>query len=138
MKLKEIAIGSAHRIDLDTSIADAVEIMENTDSNCLVVMQDDRVVGVLTVRNVAVGCVLEMHESWRCKAYRHMTLQNETAHPEMDIADANEIMDRIGAQHLPVMNNKVLVGMLSRCHTDHAVAIPAPAISSDRLVTAGY
>ena len=100
-------------VDLNASVADAAQMMRTQNTGCLVVLEDGELAGIITERDMALGCLIDGHISWKCEVYRHMTILDEAASPLTDIGDALLIMMEKEISYLPVMNfNGKVVGLL--------------------------
>tara|TARA_Y100000031_G_scaffold25178_1_gene27021 strand:+ start:1493 stop:1891 length:399 start_codon:yes stop_codon:yes gene_type:complete len=113
MEVGELMTKDAYSVGLDTSIADAAQLIKRTGANCLVVTENDKIEGIITDRDMALGCLVDGHTSWKCSVYRHMTLQHLTTSPDVHFADASIMMIDRDLEHLPVVDDGELVGLLS-------------------------
>ena len=87
--------------------------MKETGASCLVVMRDQTVEGIITDRDMALGCLVDGHVSWKCQVYQHMTLQRQTVSPGLHFGDASVMMIDRDMDHLPVLEDGQLVGLIS-------------------------
>lgn len=113
MKVKEIMNSRVHATKCGESIADAAFTMKATGSDCLVVMDGVGVAGILTERDLVVGCLLESHTSWHCRVQQHMQMQKETVDPDMDAKAAAALMCNRKLACIPVIERGNFVGLLS-------------------------
>ncbi len=74
MEVGELMNKDAYSVGLDTSIADAALLMKSTGASCLVVTKNEKIEGIITDRDMALGCLVEGHISWKCPVYKHMAL----------------------------------------------------------------
>ena len=113
MEISELMSSDPHAVGVDTSISEAAQIMKETGASCLVVMRDQRVEGIITDRDMALGCLVDGHVSWKCQVYKHMTLQRQTVSPGLHFGDASVMMIDRDMDHLPVLEEGQLVGLIS-------------------------
>ena len=113
MEVRELMNRDPHAVGVETNISDAAELMRMTGANCLVVMRDQRVEGIITDRDMALGCLVDSHVSWKCQVYKHMTLQRQTVSPQSHFGDASVMMIDRDMDHLPVLEEGQLVGLIS-------------------------
>ena len=66
MDVSELMNTDAHSVDVETSIANAAQLMKNRGVNCLVALGEDSVKGVITDRDMALGCLIEGHMASEC------------------------------------------------------------------------
>lgn len=112
MYTADLMSGDAAMVDLSTSVADAAKMMETQNTGCLVVVDDGALAGIITERDMVLGCLIDGHTSWQCQVYRHMTILNDAATPQTDIGDALLIMMDREVRYLPVVNDEKVVGLL--------------------------
>ena len=100
-------------VDLATSVADAARMMREQNTGCLIVAEEGALAGIITERDMVLGCLIDGHTSWKCEVYRHMTILTEAASPGMDIGEALLVMMEREVSHLPVVDGGGrIVGML--------------------------
>ena len=100
-------------VEHTSSVADAAKMMKKQNTGCLVVADNGRLAGIITERDMVLGCLIDGHLSRDCEVNRHMTVLNETASPLTDVGDALLIMMDNGVNYLPVVNEGgVIIGLL--------------------------
>ncbi len=122
MKLKDIMTRNVLTIAPDVSIAAAAQRMQEANVGCLVVAGSD-VQGIMTDRDIAVGCVAQAHDPRSCPVWRHMN-KPITAGPDVEILDAAHLMVEKRIKRLPVMDGGKLTGLVS--FSDVALALDKP------------
>lgn len=96
----------------DASVAAAATVMVEANVGAAIVMQGSFLAGILTERDVlrsaAYGADLSVSlvSEW-------MTADPQSASPETPVEDAAEIMFRNGFRHLPVVDGRVVCGVVS-------------------------
>lgn len=100
-------------VDLATTVADAARMMRERNTGCLIVAEDGAPAGIITERDMVLGCLIDGHTAWQCEVYRHMTILTEAANPSMDIGEALLVMMEREVGNLPVVDGGGrIVGML--------------------------
>ena len=100
-------------VDIATSVADAARTMRAQNTGCLVVVENGALAGIITERDMALGCLIDGHISRECPVHRHMTVLTEAARPLTDIGDALFIMMDNEVTYLPVVSDAgAVVGLL--------------------------
>ena len=116
MNVAELMTNEVSIVDLGMSVADAAAMMQAQNTGCIVVVdvvEDGALAGIITERDMVLGCLIDGHTSWKCQVYRHMTILNEAATPITDIGDALLIMMESEVSYLPVVNESgSVVGLL--------------------------
>lgn len=92
-------------------------------------MQSNRIVGVITDRDVACRCTAEGHDPKACTAERHMTHEVVAARAGDDVRRVMELMQGAQLRRLPVVNDTGrIVGVIAQA--DLAVeAVEEEAVS---------
>jgi|LDZU01.1.fsa_nt_gi CBS domain-containing protein len=95
------------------SILDALKIMSRRDIGALPVMDELGLVGIISERDfIHVIAKLERCEIEQ-KIDKYMNRNVVTVNPETTLEECMELMARKRVRHLPVMDGKDLVGMIS-------------------------
>ncbi len=86
----------------DTSVFDALRMMSDKDVGALLVMEGDRMVGILSERDYARKVVLLGKTSRETKVREIMSTKVVTIHPDQTVEEAMELMNSKHVRHLPV------------------------------------
>ncbi|MEL7088277.1 MAG: CBS domain-containing protein [Planctomycetota bacterium] len=96
------------------SVLDAAMLMNEHKIGALVVLEDARVRGIFTERDVLRRVVAERHDPRDVPIESVMTDQVVTCHAETDLDEARNIFMQRRIRHLPVVDeDNRLVGMIS-------------------------
>ncbi len=113
MKIKEIMTHDVQIIEPEQSIREAALLMERIDSGALLVHEGDRVVGMVTDRDIAIRGVARGMDG-NTPVRRVMTPNIRYCFDDEDVQQVASNMADIHLRRLPVMDrNKRLVGMVS-------------------------
>lgn len=97
----------------DATVYDALKIMATRDVGCLLVMEDEKLVGVLKERDCARKVILH-HKSSRTAAAREiMTTNFHPIHPDQTIEECMTMMAEFRTRHLPVVDHDRVLGVIS-------------------------
>lgn len=122
MYTTELMTNDASIVDRTTSVADAAKIMQTQNTGCLVVVEDGALAGIITERDMVLGCLIDGHVSSKCQVSRHMTSLSDAATPFTDIGDALLIMMDNEVNYLPVVNDSgSVIGLLYSEDLAHAI-----------------
>jgi len=97
----------------DDSVSDAIKEMAVKDIGALVVMDGENPVGMFTERDYARNVYLKGKSSPKTPVRDVMTAPVIFARPEQTIDECMSVMTRKRVRHLPVMDDGVLIGMVS-------------------------
>ena len=95
------------------TIFDAVKLMADKEIGSVVVMEGDKLVGIMTERDYARKVVLEGKSSRESSVGDVMTRQVLCASPERTVDECMALMTDKRARHLPVLDHKRVVGVVS-------------------------
>jgi CBS domain-containing protein len=113
MKVSEAMTHDVCLATPDQSICDAAKVMAQIDAGALPVEQDDRLVGVITDRDIAVRAVAE-GKSPNTKVREVMSREVLYCYEDQDLDDVLRNMGTVKVRRLPVLSrDKRLVGIIS-------------------------
>ena len=110
--VNEVMIRNVATISPDTSLAEAAKHMEERAIGSLVVVDKDRVVGILTERDF-LKLAAKGYDSTTGKVSEGMNTRVIKCEPTTTITDAFVIMKRNRVRHLPVLEKEQLVGIIT-------------------------
>lgn len=113
MKVRDAYERAILGIELGESLRDAALRMHSHAVGALAVYREHRVVGIITERDL-LRAVSEATDLGATPIGEYMTSGVVTVTPEHDLAEAASLMVRVGARHLPVVDESgQMLGMLS-------------------------
>ncbi|HYH36648.1 MAG TPA: CBS domain-containing protein [Azospirillum sp.] len=114
MKIREIMTRQVETVSPDTPLKEAARMMRDADIGFLPVGENDRLVGTLTDRDIAVRAVADGKDPNSAKVRDAMSPGTEYVFEDQDSAEAATIMSEKQVRRLPVMNrDKRLVGVVA-------------------------
>ena len=114
MQLKEIMTPGVEVIAPEATIQEAAEKMRHLDIGPLPVCDGDRLVGLLTDRDITVRAVAEGRNPATTQVREVMTPEVVYGFDDQDSQDAARLMEQYQIRRLPVLNHaKRLVGIVS-------------------------
>jgi CBS domain-containing protein len=105
----------------DTTVYDALLIMADKDIGALLVMENDKMVGIISERDYARKVILQGKASKSTKVSEIMTRDVLTIYPDQTVEEAMEIMGRKHIRHLPVVEDKRVIGVISIMDTNRNI-----------------
>ncbi len=115
-KIKELLRekgGSVWSIGPDASVYDAIAMMAERNIGALLVMEGDRLVGVMSERDYARKVILAGRASRDTKVGDVMTSRVIFADPTETVEECMALMTDKHIRHLPVMEDGELLGLVS-------------------------
>jgi len=111
--LKSKAKQAVHTIAPDDSVLDAVKLMADKDIGALLVMDADRIAGIITERDYARKIVLMSRSSKETPVREIMTSAVMFVHPGQTSDECMVLMTENRLRHLPVIDGDKLLGLIS-------------------------
>ena len=97
----------------NNSVFQAIDLMSNKDIGSLVVLEDGKIVGLITERNYTREVILKGRSSVRTTVESIMEKPVICASPDSRIDECMALMTEKGVKHLPIVQDNKLVGIVS-------------------------
>ena len=120
--------GQIFTIQPAATVYQALELMANKNIGAVVVLENNRVVGIFSERDYARKVVLKGKASRTTTVGEVMTREVLYARPDDTIEDCMSLMTQKRHRHLPIMDGEKLIGLIS-------IGDVVKAIISDREFT---
>lgn len=102
-----------HQIGPDDTVFDAIKKMAEKDIGSLVVVENNRPVGIFTERHYARNVFLKGKSSPKTSVRHAMSDRAIFALPEQTVDECMAVMTKNKIRHLPVLDDDNLVGIVS-------------------------
>ncbi|MBS1270249.1 MAG: Inosine-5'-monophosphate dehydrogenase [Gammaproteobacteria bacterium] len=115
MKIREILSSKSQVIysaSPTESLGEAVNTLVKNNCGALVVMEGERMVGIVSERDVLRACA-ELKEPLQTTVSSRMTSDLVTATPDDDVEKVMRLLTHHRIRHLPIMETDRLVGVIS-------------------------
>lgn len=123
-KIKDVMTQKCEWVAPDANLVDAAKIMKAQDCGFLPVGENDRLIGMITDRDIAVRAVAVGKDPQKTNVRDIMTAKTYYCFDDQNIEEVCRNMGELKVRRLPVMDrNKRLVGVVS--FGDVAQAAPA-------------
>ena len=114
MKVSEVMTRNPHVIKAGESVLDAARQLAEKDIGGLPVERDDRLIGMLTDRDIVVRVIAEQRDPAKTKVEDVVSTDTKYCFEDEDTSHVAANMDQLLVRRLPVMSrNKRLVGVVS-------------------------
>jgi CBS domain-containing protein len=114
MKVSEVMTAKPQVIKSTESVQKAAEMLASNKIGALPVEKDDRLIGILTDRDIVVRVVAGGRDPAKTRVEEVVSQQVKYCYADEDIEHVAENMDQLLVRRLPVMDrNKRLVGIVS-------------------------
>jgi CBS domain-containing protein len=116
MQVKELLDKKGHdvySVSPDETVYDALKLMAEKEIGALVVLEDEKMVGILSERDYARKIILKGKASKDTAVREIMTSEVIHASPHDKVQKCLSLMTKHRFRHIPVLEEKQLVGILS-------------------------
>ena len=100
-------------VDLDDTVLAAAQVMRDNDIGDAIVVEDGRVTGIVTDRDIAARAVADGRDPESTTVGEIATTGVQTIEPDASVDDAVRMMREHDIRRLPVVTNGRPVGILS-------------------------
>ena len=118
MKAKDIMTRKPKCVTPETSVREAARLMKEEDVGVLPVVErdgSDRLIGIVTDRDIAIRHVAEGHDSSSCPVREAMTSSVRTAREDDDVESVMDLMGKEQVRRIPVVDERGgLVGIVAQ------------------------
>jgi CBS domain-containing protein len=112
MQVSEIMSTDLVTVGPEYNVADVASLMRSKRIGSVIVLEDDRVLGILTERDI-LGVVGGGEDPKNVAAHEALTDDLVTIGPDAPVEEAAQEMVRAGVRHLPVISEQDLIGIVS-------------------------
>ena len=112
MQVSEIMSTDLVTVGPEYNVADVASLMRSKRIGSVIVLEDDRVLGILTERDI-LGVVGSGEDPKNVAAHEALTDDLVTIGPDAPVEEAAQEMVRAGVRHLPVISERDLLGIVS-------------------------
>lgn len=104
---------AVYSVSPDNSVYDALEMLEERNLGCLVVVDNGKLIGIFTERDYARKVILKGKSSKETYVRDIMTERPIVVTPNSSIEQCMQLMTEKFIRHLPVLENGQLIGVIS-------------------------
>lgn len=97
----------------DASVLDAIKIMADKGIGSLVVMEDDKLLGIMSERDYARKVIIKGRASESTRVAEIMTADVVTTSSSQTVNECMNLMTERKIRHLPVVEDNQVIGMIS-------------------------
>ena len=109
--VKDIMIRDVITITVDKTVFEAAELMTSKEIGCLIIVQDEAPVGIVTERDF-IRRIIAKKLPYDVKVSEIMTKSLVTVDPDASLKDAARLMSTKRIRRLPVVKHNKLVGIV--------------------------
>ena len=114
MLVKDIMTKEVVTVDVNDTVLNVAKLMTNYNIGCIpVVEHGQKVLGMITDRDIVIAMAKYNRDPQNTLVANVMTSGVYSVKPDADLSQALELMKKQQIRRLPVMENEVLLGMIS-------------------------
>jgi len=113
LKVEDVMIKKVITVDAEATVKEAVEIMNEHEIGCLIVMKWKKPVGIITERDMLKRVLVKSKNPEKTKVSEIMSTPVIATEPSIDIEDAARLMFKKNVKKLPVISEGKLVGLVT-------------------------
>jgi CBS domain-containing protein len=112
--VRDVMTPGVRTVSRSQSLADAAALMKGEDVGSVPVVEEGRLAGIATDRDIVTRAVAERRDPQTVKVGEVASREVVTVEPEQDLDEALALMARHQVRRLPVVEAGQLVGMLAQ------------------------
>lgn len=113
LEIKDVMVKNVITVQAEASLKHVVELMNEHEIGCVVVIKDKRPVGIITERDLLKRVLANSPGLTKIKAQQIMSTPVKTGNPEMTLEKAVSLMIEQKIKKLPVTQGCKLAGLLT-------------------------
>lgn len=114
MKISQVMTKGIHTVRPDTPVIEAAGLMRLHDIGVVPVIENERVVGMLTDRDIVIQLVADGHDPVKIPVKNVMSRGSITVQADDDVDEAIHLMEQYQVRRLPVLDRGgQIVGIIS-------------------------
>ena len=113
MKISEIMTKDVAKLNVDDTVQRAAELMKQYNVGSIPVCTDEKVVGIVTDRDITLRSIAENKDIKKQTVREIMTSNPVLGKPEMEVHEAARLMSERQVRRLPIVEGNNIVGIVS-------------------------
>jgi CBS domain-containing protein len=113
-KVADVMSQRPRAVTSQTPLNEVAQMMDSDDVGAVPVVDGDRLVGIVTDRDIVVRAIAQGKDPRGMPASEVSSRELVTVHPDDDLSDALELMARYQVRRLAVTSDERLVGVVSQ------------------------
>jgi CBS domain-containing protein len=112
--VKDVMTSNPTTVQSDATVVEAARIMRDQDTGIVPVVENDRLVGTVTDRDITVRVVAEGRDPESTTVREIASTDVVSVEPQQDLSEALRLMAEHQVRRLPVVENDRLVGIVAQ------------------------
>ena len=112
--VKDVMTSNPTTVQSDATVVEAARIMRDQDTGIVPVVENDRLVGTVTDRDITVRVVAEGRDPESTPVREIASTDVVSVEPQQDLSEALRLMAEHQVRRLPVVENDRVVGIVAQ------------------------
>jgi CBS domain-containing protein len=112
--IREVMTRNPETVESGSTAVDAAKRMKQADAGMIPVVQNGRLVGTVTDRDIAVRVVAEGKDPQTTTVGEIASTEIVTVAPDLDLSEALKLMARHQVRRLPVVEGDAVIGVIAQ------------------------
>jgi len=113
LKVEDVMVEDVISVSEKATVKEAAELMNQHEIGCLVVVKDNKPVGIVTETDMVKRVILKPIDPEKTKVKKIMSRPLVVISPQMNLEEASKIMRKRKIKKLPVIKKERLVGLIT-------------------------
>jgi len=113
LRVRDVMVTNIITVEAGATARKAAELMNRHDIGCLIVVNEDKPIGIVTERDMIKRVLLQLRDPRRSRVSYIMSKPLIATSPDTDLRDAINLMNERRIKKLPVIDDERLLGLLS-------------------------
>ena len=113
LNVEDVMVDEVVTVGSDATVQEAVDIMNKYEIGCLIVVLEEKPVGIITERDMLKRVLAKSRDPEKIKVSEIMSVPLIVGKPGMEIEDAVKLMFKSKIKKLPVVQQGQLIGLVT-------------------------
>jgi CBS domain-containing protein len=113
LKVEDVMVKTVITLNIEATVKEAVTTMNERDIGCLVIVQNETPIGIITEKDMLKRVLLDAKNPEATKVSQIMTSPIIHGEPKMSVQDAVRLMVEKKIKKLPIFEQDRLVGLIT-------------------------
>ena len=110
---RDIMVSKVITITRDSTVEEAVKLMNEHEIGCLIVTDNQKAIGIVTERDLMKRILAKSEETKRIKVKEVMSTPLISIEPNVEIGDASRLMFQKNIKKMPIVKKDELLGLVT-------------------------
>ncbi len=110
---RDIMVSKVITITRDSTVEEAVKLMNEHEIGCLIVTDNQKAIGIVTERDLMKRILARSEETKRIKVKEVMSTPLISIEPNVEIGDASRLMFQKNIKKMPIVKKDELLGLVT-------------------------